>query len=39
MLGALLGLVRPFAIPKSGVEVEASVLVSLWGLALYAYAY
>lgn len=39
MLGALLGLVRPFAIPKGRVEVEASVLASLWGLALYAYAY
>lgn len=39
MLGALLGLVRPFAIPKRRVEVEASVLASLWELALYAYAY
>lgn len=39
MLGALLGLVCPFAIPKGWVEVKASVLASLWGLALYAYAY
>mgnify|MGYP000881036444 FL=1 len=39
MLGVLLGLVRPFAIPKGRVEVEFSVLASLWGLALYAYAY
>lgn len=39
MLGALLGLVRPFAIPKRRMEVEASVMASLWGLALYAYAY
>ena len=39
MLRAVLGLVRPFAIPKRRVEVEASVLASLWELALYAYAY
>lgn len=39
MLGVLLGLVRPFAIPKGRVEVKASVLASLWELALYAYAY
>lgn len=39
MLGALLGLVRPFAIPKGKVEVEFSVLASLWELALYTYAY
>lgn len=39
MLGVLLGPVRPFAIPKGRVEVESSVLPSLWELALYAYAY
>ena len=39
MLGALLGLVRPFAIPKGRVKVKALVLASLWELALYTYAY
>lgn len=39
MLGALLGLVRPFTLPKGRVEVKALVLASLWELALYAYAY
>ena len=29
MLGALLGPVRPFAIPKERVEVKVSVLASL----------
>ena len=37
MPGVLLGLVRPFAPPKARGSVEASVLVSLWGLTLYAY--
>ena len=37
MLGSLLGLVRPLAPPKVRGSVETSVLVSLWGLALYAY--
>lgn len=36
-LGALLGLVRPFVIPKARGSVGTSVLASLWGLALYAY--
>ena len=36
-LGALLGLVRPFALPKPRGSAAASVLALLWGLALYAY--
>lgn len=34
---SLAGLVRPFALSKARGSVVASVLASLWGLALYAY--